>query len=209
MSSKNKNVISYLWWILILGLCTLSAFIAVIWSENEAIREMATSAFGGGIIGCVILFYEQFREERREELQNERDIKQADRLQKAADKGTDIRSTADILLKELKPIYDQYFIHILHKGKNYCPDFGEVHNELLPRLDTCKHYVYRTKDRTLIEKWKKLDSEVRDRRVFLLEQKKKPESDYDLEAQELIKKTADTALDNLINYSESILTMDG
>ena len=170
---------------------------------------MATSAFGGGIIGSVILFYEQFREERREELQNERDIKQADRLQKAADKGTDIRSTADILLKELKPIYDHYFIHILHKGKNYCPDFREVHNGLLPLLDTCKYYVYRTKDETLIEKWGKLDKEVRSRRDFLLEQKNKPEEDYDLELQELIKKTTDTALDSLITYSESVLTMDG
>lgn len=201
---RNGTMVSGFWWLLIAALCTSSAIVAVLWSENDAIREMATSAFGGGIIGSVILFYEQFREERREKLQNERDIEQAERLQKGSDRGADLRSAADILLKELKPTYDKYFTHALHKDRAYCPEFREVHNELMPLLDTCEFYVMRTNDELLNQRWIEFREHVKIRRDIVLEEKRNSSGNTDvLEAPQ---KAANTALMLLLDCSEALLS---
>jgi len=126
---------------------TLVSIGTAIWAdknEMEAIREMATGAFGGAIIGALILFYEQRREEWREINQDARDEAQAARIQLFHHKEADIRSLADFMLKEFHPFYHNFFNHITHTGRGRgCEKFKELADDLNPMLTVLTYYAKR------------------------------------------------------------------
>lgn len=71
-----------------------SFIIAINFPKNDAVREMATGAFSGGIIGWIILLYEQMRENEREDKQLEK---------------TNINLLANTLLNEVIPQYHEQY----------------------------------------------------------------------------------------------------
>lgn len=81
----------------------LAAIFAWLFVENDAIREIATGAFAGGVIGAILLAWEVYREERREDLQRERDRALAKQIRIDADRHKDLRSAADYILNHLYP----------------------------------------------------------------------------------------------------------
>lgn len=212
MSDKESGKgISSLWWLAIGFVSVISASTSIFFSEYDAIREMATSAFGGAIIGGLILFYEQFREERRELLQYERDIAQAKRLQDGANRGADIRSAADTLLKELKPLYNKYFAHVFHGAINLnkqrmdCKDYNEIRLDLLPLVNRCRYLVQRVNDEKLSGHWEIFEKDVVNRRNYVADIRNSEESTWDKAKLDADQIAADQSLKDLLNLSEKIL----
>lgn len=84
----------------------ISFIIAISFSNNDAIREMATGAFSGGIIGLIILWYEQIREDEREEKQDQRDAAFAYQLQLQNKNLATFQEMSNIFLAFIQPNFD-------------------------------------------------------------------------------------------------------
>lgn len=207
---KFKRTLNTLWWLLVIAVCVVSAWVAVCAGDtHSAIREMATSAFGGAIVGALILAYEQFREEQREQIQWNRDVRQAQRLRSDANYEADVRSLADILLKELKPNYDTYFWHFTHSGNRagvkHCDQFKEVQYTFVPLKQTCRYYVDRVENEELLVKWQKFNTITYDLRKKLLANQKKVRTFSDEEVKS-DRDSADVAISELLRCSEQLLS---
>jgi len=147
-------------WGIIIAVIIISIIVAFVCSKNNSAREMATGAFSGAIIGALILIYEEMKEERREQHQEERDINLANKLREDANRGSDVRSCADILLKELKPKTEKYLKHYMHETSRgwHCSEFMELRNDIRPLIETARFYVRRVKDRELNDKFEEFNS---------------------------------------------------
>lgn len=143
-------------WLVVITIIFLSAIVALLFDgkADSAWREMAAGAFSGGIIGAIILWYEQLRETEREKIQLQRDIDQARRLQNEIDNSTNIRSLADKLLYEIIPTY-QETISEVSPGDGILVFYGpETGMKILYANSTCLTLVKRIDDSLLTKKWK-------------------------------------------------------
>lgn len=149
--NRRLSRIQHKWFLLIVvSIIGLSAKAAVYYNrlDNSVAQDMATGAFSGGIISFIILLYEQFREEERHNIQSERDKDQASRLRHDANRSEDIRSAANLVLFDIKPIYYSTF------------GYGDVvrlsmvsRYEFWNKLEIGANLVNRINDETLNKVW--------------------------------------------------------
>ena len=74
--------------------------------HHEVLGDLGVGVFTAGIIGGIILWYEEIREDEREARQFKRDRELALAIRSDANEESDRRSLADYLLVELKPLLD-------------------------------------------------------------------------------------------------------
>ena len=117
-----------------------SLFIAIRFSCNDAVREMATGAFSGGVIGAIILLYEQMRENEREDNQL---------------KKTNINLLANALLNEVIPQYhEQYgYGNQLQFKKKRFDDSRQALLKLTASLEKVARLTKRMNSRQLESDW--------------------------------------------------------
>jgi len=201
-------------WSVVISLIFLSGIIAVAndGKPDSAWREMAAGAFSGGIIGLIILWYEQLRESEREKAQVQRDIEQAKRLQNEIDSATNIRYFADQLLTVLIPTYEKTIEEVNNSASiriTYGPFAGRAIPDMISKGSVL---VERINDYQLTEKWEKFDKALLELLNLGLKDKttnQKPNM-YDqiiveLQDKLIVKKEIDTSLEQVQKYLEQKL----
>ena len=150
VNQSSYKSLSFLWWVLVLVIVLFSLFAAIIFEDNNAIREMSTSAFGGAIVGALILAYEQFREEHREKIQFDRDVRLARRISDDANFEKDARSLADFVLKELAPVHYQY---LMSYESGQIKIRLDLENTLEDKIKLAEFYIKRVGGEMLLSRW--------------------------------------------------------
>jgi len=151
---KNKRtLLSTLIFILVFAL--IGAFFSK--EEWNSLKDISTSAFSGGLIGLILVWYEQIREDERDSRQIERDIAQVKRLQKA----DDIQKLADLVLLNIVPTFNKTFSAPSEKSleRYKCCISIDPHmysDSFQQYLDICRTLVRRIDSDVLEEKWNRL-----------------------------------------------------
>lgn len=153
------------WFIgVVLFLIVGSLVVAVNSQSDSVIQQTAIGAFSGLLIGFILLLYEQFREEEREDRQIERDISQVKRLQKAED----IQKLADMILHQLKPAFKDIFFNWGLKNERTGFNILEVNLEKLEETELEKYLgisatlVKRLNNSELSSNWNLVHSKLQD-----------------------------------------------
>lgn len=123
---KNKLFWRLFFAVSIVGL--ILVFAPVFWGVSlpETLRDLGIGAFTAALIGGLIMWYEDRREERRDIKQNKRDRELAKRIRQDANEENDKRQTADFLLCELRPAADAVLIAGNKTPDSYQTDFKSI-----------------------------------------------------------------------------------
>ena len=122
---KIKILLKYWPWSVSIAVVIVVAVMVALNAKNDQVKDMATSAFGGAIVGALIVFYEQIREDQRETIQFERDRQLAYRIRQDANRESDLRQLADYLLVDAWPALNQL---VSRYHYSYDADLDHDHN---------------------------------------------------------------------------------
>lgn len=118
------------------------------WSmtDKDAVREMATGAFGGGIVGAVILAYEQLRDDQREGRADRR----AGQIRGVEEAAENKRLLTTVVVNELAPAIENFVNHASDwtSINGPCPDFQETRSGIPSSISQCTRLVQLVDDQT-------------------------------------------------------------
>lgn len=114
-------------------------------NNGDAVREMATGAFAGGIIGMVILLFEQLRDDQRLTLEKTRAIRLRVREEAADDK----RQLVLAVVNDLGPTIETFVGHASHwsnidltsRPAGPCHEFQEIRASVPTSISRCRRLV--------------------------------------------------------------------
>lgn len=194
-------------YVVLVGIAITSALIALKFENNNSIRDMATGAFSGAVIGGVLFMYEQVREEERDEKQWERDRAQAKRLRDDANRDADLSTFANLLLNDIQPTYNKFFNHYRHT----CDSWKEVKDDWRPLIKRGGYLVKRIEDDYLVNLYEDFWDKAGIRSFILKKRHDVKTKSLPIQANptdehvSTVQTDADTALNKLIVASERIL----